>query len=620
MSGRHAHPSVVGATGERVPALRRWLRAHRLAGLIVPHADEHQSEFIPACAERLRWLTGFSGSAGTAVILAEQAALFVDGRYTVQATAEVDPGLFEIRHSITQPLCHWLEAHLPPRSRLGYDPWLHTERQAKALEEACARASGRTVAVAVNPLDTLWTDRPPAPMAAIDILGDAETGQSALDKRTHIAATLRQAGEDAAILNAPNSIAWLLNIRGGDVSYTPVALAFAILHADGAVALFVDPRKLTAAVVRHLGAGVVLEPPEALTAALDRLGASRKTVRIDPDGTPFAIVRRLRQAGARLSIGADPCALPKAIKNTVEQAGIRSAHVRDGAALTRFLAWLDGRATTGGLDEVTAAERLAAFRAADSRYRGPSFPTISAAGPHGAIVHYRPTATSNRRLALGTLYLVNSGGQYRDGTTDVTRTVAIGSPSADMRRHFTLVLKGHIALATVRFPKGTTGAQLDALARHALWQQGLDYDHGTGHGVGCYLSVHEGPQRISKLPNSAALAAGMVVSNEPGYYRRDSYGIRIENLVLVQHAPAPAGAELELLAFETLTLAPIDRALIDPGLLSSAEIAWLDAYHARVAKVLTPLLDAATADWLRGATRPLAPERQERFSGAVRNG
>jgi Xaa-Pro aminopeptidase len=618
MSGRRDASSAAGATFERVQALREWLRANRWAGLIVPHVDEHQSEFIPACAERLRWLTGFSGSAGTAVILAKRAALFVDGRYTVQAAAEVDPGLFEIHHSITQPLGHWLAAHLPPRGRLGYDPWLHTERQVAAIEVACAGAGGRAAAIAANPLDALWMDRPPPPMAAIEVLGDAEAGQSALDKRTHIAAALRQAGEDAVILNAPDSIAWLLNIRGGDVSYTPVALAFAVLDAEGAVQLFVDPRKLTAAVERHLGQGVTLNRPEALAEALDRLGAGRKRVRIDPDGTPFWIVRRLRQAGARLSPGPDPCALPKAIKNTVEQAGIRSAHVRDGAALTRFLAWLDGRAAAGdrtevasaagGLDEVTAAERLAAFRAADSRYRGPSFPTISAAGSHGAIVHYRPTAATNRRLEPGTLYLVDSGGQYRDGTTDVTRTVAIGTPSAEMRRHFTLVLKGHIALATVRFPKGTTGAQLDALARHALWQHGLDYDHGTGHGVGCYLSVHEGPQRISKLPNTVALAAGMVVSNEPGYYRRDSYGIRIENLVLVQAAPAPAGAELELLGFETLTLAPLDRTLVDPSLLSAAEVAWLDAYHARIAKELTPLLDAATADWLRAATRPLALE------------
>ena len=605
-SAADAVGSIAGAAGERVQALRGWLRANRLAGFLVPHADEYQSEFIPACAERLRWLSGFSGSAGTAVILAKRAALFVDGRYTVQAAAEVDLGVFEIHHSIAQPLGHWLAAHLTPRGRLGYDPWLHTERQVTALEEACARAGGRAAAVAANPLDALWMDRPPAPLAAIDIVSDAEAGLGTLDKRTHIAATLRQAGEDAVLLNAPDSIAWLLNIRGGDVSYTPVALAFAILHADGAAELFVDPRKRTPAVESHLGAAVTIERPEALPAALDRFGAGRKTVRFDPDGTPFWIVRRLRQAGARLAAGADPCALPKAIKNAVEQAGIRSAHVRDGAALTRFLAWLDSTAAAGALDEVTAAERLEQFRAADSRYRGPSFPTISAAGPHGSIVHYRPTAATNRRLEPGTLYLVDSGGQYRDGTTDVTRTVAIGIPSADMRRHFTLVLKGHIALATVCFPKGTTGTQLDALARHALWQHGLDYDHGTGHGVGCYLGVHEGPQRISKLPNTIALAAGMVVSNEPGYYRRDGYGIRIENLVLVHPVPAPAGAEHELLGFETLTLAPIDRTLIDVSLLSAADLAWLDAYHARVAQVLTPLLDAASVDWLRAATRPLA--------------
>ena len=601
----HQGPRVAPAS-ERMQALRAWLRANRLAGFVVPHADEHQSEFVPAAAERLRWLTGFSGSAGTAVVLTQGAALFVDGRYTIHAAAEVDSALFEIRHSLNHPLGDWLAQHLPPRGRLGFDPWLHTQRQVSALEDACARAGGRAVPVGVNPIDALWTDRPPLPLAPITVLGDDEAGASVHDKRNAICAILERDGEEAVVLNAPDSIAWLLNIRGGDVNYTPVTLAFAILDGEGGLELFVDGRKLSGAVEAHFGAGVAICPPSALAESLDRLGAARKVVRIDPDGTPYWAVRRLRQAGAQIAQNRDPCALPKAIKNAVEQAGIRSAHVRDGVALTRFLAWLADAAPQGGLDELAVAERLAALRAEDGRFAGLSFPTISAAGPHGAIVHYRPCAASNRRLEAGTLYLVDSGGQYRDGTTDVTRTIAIGRPSADMRRHFTLVLKGHIALAAVRFPKGTTGTQLDAFARHALWQQGLDYDHGTGHGVGCYFSVHEGPHRISKLPNAVALEAGMVVSNEPGYYRQGAYGIRIENLVLVQPAAAPAGAEHELLGFETLTLAPIDRVLIEPALLSPAEVAWIDAYHARVAAVLTPLVDAATGRWLAAATRPIA--------------
>jgi Xaa-Pro aminopeptidase len=425
---------------------------------------------------------------------------------------------------------------------------------------------------------------------------------SSADKRQQLARELTGRQQQAAVLTQPDGIAWLLNIRGADVPFSPLTLAFAILHADASVELFVDREKVTAAARAHLGAAVTIAPPEAFVPALQRLGESGATVAVDPELTPAAAVQQLEKAGASLAFRPDCCALPKAVKNPVELAGIRAAHVRDGVALCRFLAWLAAKAPAGRVSEIDAVERLAAFRAMGQHYRGPSFPTISGAGSNGAIVHYRVTEASNRCLEPGTLYLVDSGGQYLDGTTDVTRTVAIGNPDERARVRFTQVLKGHIALARAVFPKGTTGAQLDTLARVALWRAGVDYDHGTGHGVGAYLGVHEGPHRISKQPSPVPLACGMVMSNEPGYYQPGAYGIRIENLVTVVPAAGGEDAELEMLAFETLTLAPIDLALVCEDLLTVEERDWLDAYHRRVRDELSPLLDAATAAWLEAAT------------------
>jgi Xaa-Pro aminopeptidase len=590
---------------ERLQALRRELRRRRLGGFVVPRADEHQSEQVAPSSERLAWLTGFTGSAGTAVVLAERAALFVDGRYTVQAAMQTDPALWELRHAIDQPPTEWIAEQLPSGSRLGFDPWLHPPEQVNSYRAACRKARGRLARVLSNPIDAIWTDRPPPPLAPIVAHDLAFAGKPSSEKREIAADTLHHNRLDAAFLTSPDSIAWLLNIRGGDVPWSPLPLAFAILHADGGVELICDPRKLCPDIASHFGEGVVVVPPDALAQFLDRLGERRSVVGIEAQVTPEWVVHRLRRAGAETIAGEDPCALPKAIKNMTELAGARAAHRRDGVALARFLAWLDRMAPTGEVSERSAAERLDAFRRENARFRGPSFPTISAAGANAAIVHYRVSTATDLPLAPGSLYLVDSGGQYLDGTTDVTRTVAVGTPTDEMRDRFTRVLKGHIALATSRFPQGTTGPQIDALARQSLWQAGLDYDHGTGHGVGSYSCVHEGPQRISKLPNRTALAPGMILSNEPGYYRTGAYGIRIENLVVVTEVLAPEGAERRLFGFETLTLAPIDFRLVETRLLNAAERRWIDTYHARVRTLLTGLVDAETAAWLAEATRPL---------------
>ncbi|HVB14920.1 MAG TPA: aminopeptidase P family protein [Stellaceae bacterium] len=586
----------------RVALLQETLKAHRLDGFIVPRADEHQGEYVPVCGQRLAWLTGFTGSAGMAVVLAGRAALFVDGRYTLQAAAQVDPELFEIRHLVDEPPAQWLASTLGKGMVVGYDPWLHTPQEVERLRGGAERA-GATLKPVTNPIDHIWPGRPPMPLAPVVPHPDRFAGESADSKRARIARSLADSGVAAAVLTAPESIAWLLNIRGGDVPHTPLPLSFAILRADGSVTLFIDRRKLAPGLDRHLGNTVTIEVPERLGPTLEILAASGRPVQVDPASAASWIFDRLEESGARIHRAADPCLLPKACKNPVELDGTRAAHRRDGAAVTRFLAWLAREAPKGSLREIAASDRLEAFRKEGQYFRDLSFPTISGAGSNGAIVHYRATPESEKPLLPGTLYLLDSGAQYLDGTTDITRTVAIGAPSEEMRDRFTRVLKGHIALATARFPKGTTGAQLDSLARRALWQKGLDYDHGTGHGVGSYLSVHEGPQRISKAPNAQPLLPGMIVSNEPGYYKTGAYGIRIENLIVVQ--PSPEGGERDMLCFETLTLAPIDRNLIARELLMPEEIAWFDAYHARVREVLTPLVDAATAEWLAAATAPI---------------
>lgn len=589
----------------RLAALRAELGKRGLDGFVVPRADEHQGEYVPKRAQRLAWLTGFTGSAGVAVVLADKAAIFVDGRYTLQVQAETDTRLFAPLHLVDPPFTEWLAATLPADARLGYDPWLHTVDGVERLRAACDKAGAALVACPDNPLDAVWTNQPPPPLAPVVPYPIRFAGVESADKRRQAALALTSDKVHAAILAAPDSIAWLLNVRGGDVPFTPLPLSFAILHADATVQWFVDPRKLTPVLGEALGEEVAACPPAEFGPALDRLGSDRRRVRIDSAATPAWAVDRLRDAGAVIDRGGDPCALPKACKNDVELAGMRAAHRRDGAALTRFLAWLAETAPEGRVTEMDAARALEDFRRGGQYFQGLSFPTISGAGPNGAIVHYHSTDATNRRLESGRLYLVDSGAQYLDGTTDVTRTVAIGSVGDEERRRFTAVLKGHIALAAARFPAGTTGGQLDALARRALWADGLDYDHGTGHGVGCYLGVHEGPQRISKAGNGVALRPGMILSNEPGYYKNGVYGIRIENLVTVVEASPVAGQERGMLGFETLTLAPIDRHLVDRQRLDETEIAWLDAYHRTVRETLEPLLDPTIVSWLRDATHPL---------------
>ena len=589
---------------ERIPLLRAELARRGLDGFIVPRADEHQSEYVPANAERLAWLTGFTGSAGTAVVLADKAALVVDGRYTLQGAAQVDTSLLEIVPLAETNAEAWIEAHLGQGRVLGYDPWLHTAKSVDALEKAVARAGGRLVPTEGNPIDAVWRDRPSAPGVPVTIRSLELAGESTGDKLARVRAKLAKDRVQALLVSDPHNLAWAFNLRGGDVAHTPLALGYAIVPADGRPTLFLDPGKLTNESGDVLGALADLAPPDALAGALAQLGGAGAKVRVDQATAASALVRRLQDAGGEADSGSDPITLLKAVKNAAEIAGTRAAHLRDGAAVTRFLHWLDHEAQGGGVSEIAAAEALEAFRAETGALKDLAFTTISGSGPNGAIVHYRVTRATDRVLQPGELYLSDSGAQYEAGTTDITRTVAIGEPTAEMRDRYTRVLKGHIAIATGVFPRGSSGAQLDSFARRPLWEIGLDFDHGTGHGVGAYLSVHEGPQRLSKLGH-ATLEAGMILSNEPGYYKTGAYGIRIENLLLVEPREV-AGGERPMLGFETLTLAPFDPRLIDVRLLTAGEIAWLDSYSGRVRRELGPLLDKPVREWLGEATRPLA--------------
>jgi Xaa-Pro aminopeptidase len=591
------------APAERLPALRAELARRGLDGFVVPLADEHQGEYVPARARRLAWLTGFTGSYGIAAVLADKAAIFVDGRYTLQAEAQVDGLLFERHHATRNPIETWLADGAAKGARIGFDPWLHTKSEVEKLRGALARKGVELVQAQPNPVDSVWRDQPPPPIAPVVPHDLAYAGRDSGHKRREVAQTIAKEGAAACVLSDPASIAWLLNVRGGDVPNTPLPLSFAIVRDDGRVELFVDRRKLSPGLGQHLGPDVTIRGVDEFGQGIDAAVAGGKRIVCDPRSAPFWAFERARAAGSEAIEAADPCALPRARKNPVELDGTRAAHVRDGAAMARFLAWLGPAAAQGGLDEIAAAERLYALRREGEGYRGPSFETIPGFGPNGAIVHYHATPATNRRLEPGSLFLVDSGGQYLDGTTDITRTVAIGEPTGEMRRHFTAVLKGHIALARTRFPAGTTGSQLDAVARHPLWQLGLDYDHGTGHGVGSFLGVHEGPHRIAKVANATPLEPGMIVSNEPGYYRAGAYGIRIENLVVVV---ADEDGERPMLRFDTLTRAPIDLALVDPAMLDPGEVAWLDAYHRRVREDVGPRVDGETAAWLARATRPLA--------------
>jgi Xaa-Pro aminopeptidase len=603
-----------GKGAERAAALRAKLKEMKLDGFIVPRADEHQGEYVPKSAERLAWLTGFSGSAGTAVVLAVKAAIFVDGRYTLQVRDQVDAAVFAPVSVIETSVADWLKANASEGQRIGYDPWHTTRSQAQKIGKALGTIGAELVPVAENPLDAVWRDRPAPPLAPAIEHDEALAGRPALEKIEEIAKLVAEKRADAAVLTDPASIAWLFNIRGGDLPHTPFPLSFAIVNATGRPELFIEGRKLSNALRDRLESAAEVRQPGEFEARLRELGAAKRRVLYDEEGSAEAVAQLVEEAGGEIVIGPDPIALPKARKNAAELAGTRAAHVRDGVAVTRFLRFL-AESEPGSLTEIDAAKALEQFRI-DTAAEGDvpladlSFDTISSTGPNGAINHYHVTERTNRRLEPGDLYLIDSGAQYRDGTTDITRTVAIGDPSPErldlFRDRFTRVLKGHIAIATARFPAKTTGAQLDSLARAALWQAGLDFDHGTGHGVGAYLSVHEGPQRISKT-GRAALEPGMIVSNEPGYYRAGDFGIRIENLVVVRDAEPVPGGDRPMHSFETITLAPIERRLIDPLLMNAAEIAWLDSYHARVYGTLSgwPRLTAEERAWLADACRPI---------------
>ena len=575
-------------------ALRAHLAAAGLDGFIIPRADEYLGEYVPPSAERLAWLTGFTGSAGLAIVLAGEAAVFSDGRYTLQLAQETDPALWQRLHIIADKPEAWLLARAAGK-RIGYDPWLISP-------EGLKRFTGvELVAVETNPVDAIWPDRPAPPLAPAVAHPAPFAGESAAAKRARLAAQLREAGQDAAILTDPASLAWLFNIRGADLEFCPFALGYALLRADASATIFMAPEKLSPDLRAHLGPEVTVQDRAALPGAIAALKG--QCVRFDPASQPAWFETALTAAGARLAAGPDPVALPRALKNPTEQAGARAAHQRDGVAMVKFLAWLS---TAQGETERSAAARLLGLRAQGALFKGESFPAISGAGEHGAIIHYRVTPESDRPIRPDEVYLIDSGGQYLDGTTDITRTIWTGpSPApAEVRAHVTRVLAGHIALARAVFPEGVAGAHLDAFARQELWRAGLDYDHGTGHGVGSYLSVHEGPAGISRAAKPVPLAAGMILSNEPGYYLPGAYGIRLENLVLVQQAAFPA-AHKPFLCFETLTLAPFDRALIDPALLGRDALDWLNAYHARVYDTLAPALDEPARRWLHAATAPI---------------
>ena len=581
--------------------LRTILLEMNVNGLILPRADEHQGEYLPSSSERLSWITGFDGSAGFVVVLEDSAAVFTDGRYTLQILQQVDQNYFDIEHITENPPIKWLEKRISKGDRIGFDPWLHSADALRQFESSIESKGGKLVALDANPIDQIWKDRPSAPLSPIVPHHLSYSGKPSAEKRKVVCEVLRQNREGAVILTSPESIAWLLNIRGADVSRTPLPLSFAILNENEHVSLFTDIRKVTNLVTTHLGNEVSIFPFNDIGQQIDSLVNRDIKIRIDPKSNPAWFERYIDTNKGIVSYGEDPVLALKAIKNSIELAGTRNAHIRDGVAFARFLHWFEENASLGQLDEIGVANQLKSYREEDPLYKDQSFDAISGSGPNGAIVHYRVSPATNRILRKGDLYLIDSGAQYLDGTTDITRTLAIGDPGDEARDRFTRVLKGHIGLATQKFPKGTTGSQIDVLARAPLWSIGVDFDHGTGHGVGSYLGVHEGPQRISKTPSSVALQPGMIISNEPGYYKKSSYGIRLENLVVVQ-AVNLESADREMLGFETITFAPFDNTMIDASLLTHLEIEWINSYHASVRQTLGPLLPPEVASWLEKAT------------------
>jgi Xaa-Pro aminopeptidase len=588
----------------RLAALREELARRKLTGFVIPRADQQQNEYVAPSEERLAWLTGFTGSAGMAVVLPKEAAVFVDGRYTLQAAKQVDGKAWSVEPLVDPPPETWLEKRLVAGDRLGFDPWLHTSAAAERLAAACAKAGAELVAVEGNPLDSVWTERPAPPLGPVAIHGVQFSGEAEAEKLGRIRGEITRLGADALVLSDSHAVAWTFNIRGADVSHTPLPLSYALVPKDGRPTVFIDHRKLSNSARDHLEQNADVREPDALTPQLTELAQRGASIALDSATAADALSRLIAGAGGKVLRGNDPVALLKAVKNATEIEGTRAAHRRDAVALARFLAWVDHEAPSGALTEIDAVEALETFRRDTGALKDVSFPTIAGTGPNGAIVHYRVTRKTNRRIAPGDLLLIDSGAQYEDGTTDVTRTIATAKPTAEMRDRFTRVLRGHIAIARATFPDGTTGAQIDTLARQFLWQAGIDFEHGTGHGVGSYLSVHEGPARISKL-GTTPLKRGMILSNEPGYYKTDAFGIRIENLELVIAADI-AGAEKPMNGFETLTLAPIDRRLIDLKMINSTELTWLNDYHARVRHEVRPHVDEATKLWLDAATQPLS--------------
>jgi Xaa-Pro aminopeptidase len=587
----------------RLAAFREELVRRKLTGFAVPRADQQQNEYVPPSEERLAWLTGFTGSAGLAIVLTHEAAIFVDGRYTLQARKQVDARAWSIEPLADPPPESWIASHLAAGDRLGFDPWLHTSAAAEKLAKACAKAGAELIAVESNPVDSVWTERPPPPLAPVTIHAPQFSGEAEAEKLHRIRNEIVRLGVEALVLSDSHAVAWTFNIRGADVSHTPLPLSYALVPKDGRPTIFIDHRKLSNSVRDHLERSADVREPDELVPKLVDLARRGASIALDSATAADALSRLISGAGGKPVRGSDPVSLLKAVKNVTEIEGTKTAHRRDAVALTRFLAWIDREAPKGSLTEIDAVEALETFRRDTGALKDVSFPTIAGTGPNGAIVHYRVTRKSNRRISPGDLLLIDSGAQYQDGTTDVTRTIPIGQPTAEMRDRFTRVLRGHIAIARAVFPDGTTGAQIDVLARQFLWQAGVDFEHGTGHGVGSYLSVHEGPARISKL-GVAPLKRGMILSNEPGYYKTDAYGIRIENLELVVGVEID-GAEKPMNGFEALTLAPIDRRLVDVDMLGAEELSWLNDYHARVRREVRAHLDEATKLWLDAATAPL---------------
>jgi Xaa-Pro aminopeptidase len=603
MTSTPNYPASKAEQPKRLNELRGVLAAQKLDGFFVPLSDEYMNEYVPDSAQRLAWLTGFTGSAGMALVLTNKAALFIDGRYTIQAAQQVDDSLYELRHITRNPVTEYLKKHVQPGQRIGYDPWLHSAPWLERMREVMEPLGAKLIALSFNLIDTVWKDRPAVPSAPVFIHPMDYAGEASGEKRKRLGAQLAEKGLAGAVITNPASIAWLLNVRGGDVESTPLPLSYAILHASGTVDWFIHPGKISPEVKSSFEGTINFYPQDHFIKALKDLGGKQAKLRVNLGTAPSAVVDALKDSGAVVDKGEDPCELPKALKNKAEIAGMRDAHRRDGLALTKFLFWLDANAPGGKVSEMIAEEKLLEFRKGSNHFLYPSFNSISGAGPNGAIVHYRSTTATNRTLSRGEFYLIDSGGQYPDGTTDVTRTIAIGDVTPEMREHYTRVLKGHIALARAVFPAGTSGSQLDVLARQYLWQAGLDYDHGTGHGVGAFLGVHEGPQNISSR-SSVALQPGMVISNEPGYYRENAYGIRIENLVTVKEADKKIDGRA-LLEFETLTLAPFDQRGIDKSMLTRDEKAWLNSYHAAVFEAHQDKLSGGERAWLEEATKPV---------------